>query len=93
MSDATQKRARLPIPPWAWLFVAGCLGIILATSGGVVPIAIALLGAVGVYYAATSPGRSAAARAGLSVAVVLLAWVILWAWAVVVVVLLHDLGA
>ncbi len=90
MTETPEKRAPLPMPAWAWLFVAGCLAIIVPTFPGLVPALIALGGAVGVWRVARDPGHSAGTRVGLSAAVLVLAWVVLWVWAVIAVVLLHS---
>ncbi len=66
----------LPLPGWAWLFIVGCLGILVVFLGGLIPAACAFGGAAICAALARDPSRPTNVRVALCLAVTVLAWML-----------------
>jgi hypothetical protein len=66
----------LPLPAWAWIFIAGCLSILCVFLGGLIPAVGAFGGAAACAVLARDASRPTGVRIALCLAVTVVAWLL-----------------
>jgi hypothetical protein len=66
----------LPLPGWAWIFIAACFSIICVFLGGLVPAVCAFGGAAACASLARDSSRPTSVRVALCLAVTVIAWLL-----------------
>jgi hypothetical protein len=68
------KKCFSDMPPWAWIFVGGCILIPIVTLGGALPMALGVGGAAGCGSIARKTSMPTFGRVALCAGVTLLCW-------------------
>ena len=66
----------LPLPGWAWIFIAACISILCVFLGGLIPAVCAFGGAAACAALARDARRPTSVRVALCLAVTVIAWLL-----------------